>query len=67
MPVILPPDLRDLTEEERIACRRYLEAVEYGLEPVDAVAYACSGADTGTLRWLKEHGCPAKTAARILL
>lgn len=56
----------DLSEEREVYRRRYKEARKYGFCQVDARMWAESHTESGQLRRLKQLGCSARLAAKIL-
>jgi hypothetical protein len=54
-------------EEERVVRWRFEQFLALGFDFVDAALMADSRADLGQARRLAAAGCPADTAARILL
>lgn len=54
-------------QAEDRAARRYREARDAGWSRADAHTFSLSELDIGKLRELAAAGCPAPTAARILL
>ncbi len=67
MPVDADTEEVELSERGRVVLRRYAEAREFGLSPVEARLWAESEVDVGELRRLKRLGCPPLVAAKILL
>lgn len=62
------PDTDDWDDEQdRVVGRRFDEALQAGLTPEEARAFAESGVDVGQLRKLVAAGCPARTMSDILL
>lgn len=63
----MEPD--DRTDEARYAVvwRRYDEARQAGLSPVEALIFADSGEDIGLLRKLVAKGCPPDRLREIVL
>lgn len=60
----IAPKLCD--EQYAVLTKRFQEARDYGLTHVEARLFAESEEDIGTLRKLRDGGCPPVLAARIL-